>query len=208
MTKRPRDADRTKNEILAAARRLFAERAIEAVSIRDIAAEAGVSHGLIQQYFGTREKLVAGIIKREIDAVMDSQQPVMVSSAGDELALLRGALKAGAERFRDFAMMITRAELAGLEPEKMLDPAFSTPAMHLASTIAAMQARCPDGDTPPMDPKLASAYVNAALFGFGAMAPWLMASVGLTPQEYEKRFDEIIDITIGLVGWAGRAGSR
>jgi AcrR family transcriptional regulator len=49
---------------------MFAERGITAVSIRTIADAAGISHGLVQQYFGTRENMVAEIIKHEIDVVM------------------------------------------------------------------------------------------------------------------------------------------
>lgn len=199
MKVRPRNAKQTRNAILDAARRLFAERGITTVSIRDIAAAAGVSHGLIQQYFGTRENMVAAIIKREIDAVMSSNPPVQEGIEDVDLEQLRMVLKAGVERFRDFALLITRAELAGIEPEKMLDLAVPTPAMHLASTIAGMQVKYPLPGRPAMDPKLVSAYINAALFGFGAMAPWLLTSAGLEPEGYETRIDEIIDITLTLI---------
>ena len=67
MSPKTRDAERTRAAILEAARRLFAERDISAVSIRDIAQAAGVSHGLVQHHFGTRERLVAAIVQDEID---------------------------------------------------------------------------------------------------------------------------------------------
>ncbi len=111
------------------------------------------------------------------------------------------------ERFRDFAVLITRAELTGIEPEKMLDPNISTPAMKMAATIAGMQAQCQPHDQPAMNPKIVSAYINAALFGFATMTPWLMTSVGLAPEDYEKRVEEIIDITIKLIVLAG-GGTR
>jgi len=31
---------------------------------------------------------------------------------------------------------------------------------------------------------IASAYVNASLFAFGAMSPWLIAAVGLDPEDF------------------------
>jgi|GEM_PF-646568 len=202
MEKRPRDAERTKTAILDAARRLFAERGIKTVSIRDIAAAAGVSHGLIQQYFGTRESMVAGIIKREIDAVMSIPPPIPDGTDDVDLEYPRRMLRDGMKSFRDFALIIMRAELAGIEPEKMLDPALPTPAMHLASAIAGRRAKRPPHDLPAMDPRLVSAYINAALFGFGAMAPWLMTSVGLQPEEYEQRIDELVTITVNLIALA------
>ena len=107
-------------------------------------------------------------------------------------------LKAGMTRFRDYALLITRAELAGAEPERLLDPAVPTPAMLLAASIRELQAR-----TAPaaggLDPDLVSAYVNASLFAFATMAPWLMTAVGLEPRDYETRLDEIIDISVRLI---------
>lgn len=191
MNGRTRDAERTKVAILDAARQLFAQREISSVSIRDIAAAAGVSHGLVQQYFGNREDMVAGIIKHEVDMVMSS------SVADADSVLSRQMLREGMESFQDFAALIARAALSGHEPEKMINPAITTPAMQLASIIARRQAE--HGGKSKLDPKLVSAYINAALFGFGVLAPWLMTSAGLKPQDYRKKFDEILDITFALI---------
>lgn len=203
MSTRSRDADRTKIAILDAARRLFAERGIRTVSIRDIAAEAGVSHGLVQQYFGTRDRMVAGIIQNEIDAVMSVPQLKMNEEADIDLEEIRRTLRDGMGNFRDFARIIMRAELDGIEPEKMIDPDASTPAMHLASAIAAMKARSPLKDRKGLNPKLVSAYINAALFGFATLSPWLMTSIGMKPEDHEKVTDEILEITINLILLAG-----
>lgn len=202
MTKRPRDAEKTKTVIIEATRRLFAERDIASVSIRDIATAAGVSHGLVQQYFGTREEMIAGIIKREIDTVMSAQPRPQDQETDADLEQIRTMLKVGMERFRDFALLITRAQLAGIEPEKMLDPNVPTPAMHLATAIANQQAKYGTHNGPKLDPKIVSIYVNAALFGFSAMAPWLMATVGQAPEDFEKRSNEFVDITLALIALA------
>lgn len=202
MSTRPRDAQQTRARILEAARRLFAEQGIDA-SLRDIAAAAGVSHGLIQQYFGTREEMVAAIIRREIDAVMSAPPGNL-----RDVEKLRSVLRERGDAFRDFAAIIMRAELAGLAPEQMLDPATTTPAMRLASLIAALPAKRRRRDRDALDPRLVSAYVNAALFAFATLAPWLMASVGLRPKDYEKRKDEIVDITLALIELAGSTSSR
>ena len=208
MAEHSRNADQTKAAILDAARRLFAERGIKSASIRDIAAAAGVSHGLVQQYFGTREQMVAGIIKREIDAVMSAPPPIADRTGAVDPELIRRQFREGMERFRDFAMLITRAALAGVEPEKMLDPEIPTPAMHLTSIIAGRQAQSPPSGRPHLDPALVSSYINAALFGFGVMSPWLMTSVGLKPEDYGKKMEGIADITMALIGLAGGAKAQ
>ena len=74
-----------------------------------------------------------------------------------------------------------------------------TPAQLLAASIRDLQARSAPGPGTP-DPALVSAYVNASLFAFEVMAPWLMTSVGLEPRAYEARLEEIIDISLGLIG--------
>src|SRR5579875_1075406 len=58
------DADpSTRSRIREAALRLMAERGLAGTSIRDVAREAGVSPGLVQHHFRTKEGL-----KREVDA--------------------------------------------------------------------------------------------------------------------------------------------
>ena len=42
---------------------MFATHGVEAVSIRDIAAEAGVHHGLIGRYIGNRDALIAEVYR-------------------------------------------------------------------------------------------------------------------------------------------------
>lgn len=54
-------------QIEAAARRLFAERGYSAVSVRDIAAAAGVDHSLILQRFKSKEGLFAATFQWPFD---------------------------------------------------------------------------------------------------------------------------------------------
>jgi len=51
------EATDSRELILRAALRAFAERGFDGASTRDIAAEAGVNHGLIPYYFGSKGKL-------------------------------------------------------------------------------------------------------------------------------------------------------
>lgn len=50
-------SEESRANILAAARRAFAEKGFEAANVRDIAADAGVTHTLIRYHFGSKEKL-------------------------------------------------------------------------------------------------------------------------------------------------------
>ncbi len=201
MSVKKRDSERSKAAIIAAARKLFAKRGIATVSIRDIAKAAGVSHGLVQQYFGNRKRLVAAIIRNEIEQFGASALPPEESGPGQELEEVRHRLRTGMTRFHDYAALIMRAELAGVKPEKLLDPTIPNPAMALADLIAHLQASAPAAKK-RMDPRLVSAYINASLFAFATLAPWLMTTVGLKPEDCETRFDEIAEISVQLLSLA------
>lgn len=57
-------------EILDAAERLFAERGIEAVSVRSILAAAGVNPALAHYHFGSREGLIAELLRVRVAPLM------------------------------------------------------------------------------------------------------------------------------------------
>ena len=57
----------TRAEILAAARRLFADEGYESVSMRRIAAEAGVDPSLIHHYFGSKDDLFLSALDIPVD---------------------------------------------------------------------------------------------------------------------------------------------
>ena len=57
-----RNADETREKLVAAARRFFAEHGYERATVRAIAAEAGVNPALINRYFGGKEELFAASV--------------------------------------------------------------------------------------------------------------------------------------------------
>jgi AcrR family transcriptional regulator len=54
---RPRGKTDTRNTILAAARRMFAEAGYDKTSVRDVAGAAGVDPAMIRHYFGSKAEL-------------------------------------------------------------------------------------------------------------------------------------------------------
>jgi AcrR family transcriptional regulator len=78
-----RNSERTKARIFRAARRLFAERDIASVGIREIASAAGVSHGLVKRYCGTREQMIAEIVRQEVERLSVSAPPIPKRAPAD-----------------------------------------------------------------------------------------------------------------------------
>ncbi|MCL5098857.1 MAG: CerR family C-terminal domain-containing protein [Candidatus Omnitrophica bacterium] len=87
----------TRERVLDVAERLFAERGLDAVSIRDITGEAGANLGAINYHFGTKEKLIGAVFERGISSV--SQQRLLAleaveKAAGDKPPTLEAILEA------------------------------------------------------------------------------------------------------------------
>jgi TetR/AcrR family transcriptional regulator, repressor for neighboring sulfatase len=80
---RPRGRDEVVDAVLDAAERLFARSGFAAVSLRDIAADAGVTYSLINRHFGTKDTLLELLLDRYTERGL--QAPEM---AGDPAAVL------------------------------------------------------------------------------------------------------------------------
>ena len=68
-TRKRRSPEEARSEILDAADRVFLEYQPDQVGLKDIGAEAGVSHALITHYFGTYGGLVEATLERRIRAL-------------------------------------------------------------------------------------------------------------------------------------------
>lgn len=60
---RPRDAAATRAALLRSATEMFAERGFDQVTVRQIAARAGVNQALLFRYFGSKRRLFVEVLK-------------------------------------------------------------------------------------------------------------------------------------------------
>jgi AcrR family transcriptional regulator len=191
-------SEQTRGEILKAARELFATRGITEVTVRDIAAQAGVTHALVHRYFGTKEEMIAEILRREVQTV-SAVPPPPNPAAFDRVELIRQKLVYGLTEGRTTLLLLTRAELAGLQPETMLDHREERPLGLLTDWLREQQAQSgrPEGELP--DPALVGAIVGGASFALQLLGPWLMTAVGLDPGDAESRRDDIVAILLDII---------
>jgi AcrR family transcriptional regulator len=146
-----RDAERSRETILEAAERLFAERGYEGASLNDIAGEAGLSRGTPSYFFGSKEQLYVDVLDRAFRARQEATraafEPVhdwCASEAGPES--LRAALARAAEdyvaflgRHPNFVRLVMQEELN--RGELMQRRAEPSTAMHDAFTALRRQGR-------------------------------------------------------------------
>lgn len=196
-------SERTKARIIQAALRLFGERGIEAVSIRDIAAEAGITHALVHRYFGTREELLASVLSHEIETT----GRVLADRVGDErdpLVVLRVLVEYGLSDGRGFFDLVMQADTAGYAPETLTTPDADRPFDRLAHAIGALRDADRDGREPSdvRDVRILLLIVTATMSAVATHPRWLLASVGLDPSDTEATQADLVDMLVRIVASA------
>jgi TetR/AcrR family transcriptional regulator, repressor for neighboring sulfatase len=87
-TAKPIGKDEVIAAVLVAAGELFADKGPAATSIREVAARAGVNHGLLHRHFGSKRQLLAATLQHLADsaaALRESGAPVEQLEATHEL---------------------------------------------------------------------------------------------------------------------------
>jgi TetR/AcrR family transcriptional regulator, repressor for neighboring sulfatase len=143
--------------VLAAASELFAERGPAATSIREVAARAGVNHGLLHRHFGSKRQLLAATLQHLADsgaALRDSGASQQRLEAVHELQ----------------ARVMVRSMLDGF-PVEELQQRF--PGMERFLD----EVRSSHSDE--RQARLLAAHGMALQFGWGLMAPTLRVAFGL-----------------------------
>jgi len=121
-----RDAERSREAILAAAETLFAERGFEAVSLQAIGDAAGLSRGTPSYFFGSKHDLYVAVLERVFAdrerATGRAFEPVRAWCEAERAGSLRHALTLAIEGYMSFLLarpafvrLIVREELRGGE---------------------------------------------------------------------------------------------
>ena len=192
------DANVTRQVILAAARDLFARHGVDGVSVRQIAAAAGINHALVHRYFGTKDEMVAAIMLGEARALSDMAVPD--AGPDESLPAMQAAFTYLLGEGRTSLLLMLRAELDGVEPERLLEEAPLRPLRLLADWVE--QNRRPGPATLPADSRVIAMVVGAALIGLAGMQPMLAAGVGLADEPPEEVLQRCLQAAVGLIATA------
>ena len=112
------EADERRAQILAAARSAFAASGLAGTAMADIAAQAGVTRGLLNHYFGTKRDLYLAVV-----ADLAAELPELVRTdlrdvpPAEMVAANAGAWLDSIERNRDLVAALMGAEALGADPE-------------------------------------------------------------------------------------------
>jgi TetR/AcrR family transcriptional regulator, repressor for neighboring sulfatase len=160
------DAEASATAILLAAAELFGERSPSQVSLRAIAARAGVNYGLIHHYFGTKEAVLTELMARASTAAADRMAEA--STIDEALGVLVDPAADAA-----YARMLAWAMLDGTDPSRLVG---ASPA--IARLTELLVAEAGDRDL-PADPSVLAAAMVSAILGWRLFRPFVTTAVGL-----------------------------
>jgi AcrR family transcriptional regulator len=92
--------DRRQSELVRAAFDIIAERGLEGLRTREVAARAGVNVAMVHYYFAGKASLIGGVVWYMVEQFMRSGAPAVVASAPGPLDRLRQEF-ADARYYRD-----------------------------------------------------------------------------------------------------------
>jgi AcrR family transcriptional regulator len=96
------DKQQRREQILAAAKQVFAEKGFHETTIADVARGAGLSYGVVYWYFDSKEELFQALMSAEESALRGRISVALAASeARDTAGLLREAVRTTFEYFED-----------------------------------------------------------------------------------------------------------
>jgi AcrR family transcriptional regulator len=204
-----RDAQRSREAILAAAERLFAGRGYEGVSLAEIGAEAGVSRGTPSYFFGSKEELYRAVLARmtrDREAALTPVFAPLVAWAQDDApaAPLRDVLRGCVDGYLGFlhgrptyVQIIEREALAGGERLAALE----TESTVMEDALAALRGRAEAHGLASFD--VAEVILTFVALAFMPVAhrDTLLRRQGLKLDDARRR-DHLVDVLLGMLGSA------
>jgi TetR/AcrR family transcriptional regulator, repressor for neighboring sulfatase len=191
--KRPRAGrEETTAAILDAAEALFAERGFTAVTVRDIAAEARVSHALVHRYLGSKEQVYRAMLLRRESVIRDA-----APSEDDLLEATSLMLREAVLHQRGYVRLLAHSVLHGLSYERTVGRFAATERLvELAGEVAAAEDDGRDPDAP--DPRFVIASLVAMLMGWSAGREWILRAAGIPPMSDEEFADAFERVALDL----------
>lgn len=93
----------TRERIMTVAERLFAERGIDAVSIRDVTAAAGANNAAVHYHFGSKLQLIRAILERRAPALTARRDKELAAAEALDAPTVRDVVLATVTATADMA---------------------------------------------------------------------------------------------------------
>ncbi|MEE4598951.1 helix-turn-helix domain-containing protein [Streptomyces sp. DSM 41524] len=172
----PYGRDEVMTSLMDAARDLFAKRGPASVTVRDIAARARVSHGLIYRHFGTKDALLKAVMRREAMAFS--------TAAGDPKNPVASVQRLFEENIRRerFIRILAFALLSRTRMEDLYSEEGALGIL-LTGVREESQPKAKSAPVTGIDPRISVAAASAFMKGWLLFEPWVLQAVGAVGED-------------------------
>ena len=183
------DDEPTAARLIAAAVEVVSARGFHGASVRDIAAAAGTSPGILYHHFGTKEGLLATLLDRGLDLLVTATENALDLAGDDPAERLRAVVGAHVRMHLESQResFLGNSELRALEPASLrLVVAKRDVQQRIFERVVRDGVRRGAFGAP--QPEDAARFVTAACT---AVAAWYRPDGPLSPDEVIERYQEI-----------------
>jgi AcrR family transcriptional regulator len=193
--KRRRGRDATTAAILDAAEELFSVRGYAAVTVRDIAEHAGISHPLVHQYVGSKADVLRAVLARN--------ESLLVSAAPDNPDLLESTrliLRNGLEQSgRAHARLLMRSALDDVPYERSAGRFAAIERLIMLAQRVAAAASPTERAEKDLDPRLVVACVGSLFLGWVSGESWMRPAAGLADMDDAELANGLERVLLGIL---------
>lgn len=180
--------------MLTAAEELFSARGFTAVSVRDIAERAGVSHALVHRYLGSKAEIYRTVLTSNEEAILGA-----APEESDPLVAAGLMFRAGLTSQRQYVRLIAHSALHGLSYERTSGRFAATERLVELAESAAASAPAAERAEKDLDPRFVVAGVVALLLGWVATAPWVLPACGIADMDEAEIQDGLERLVRGML---------
>jgi AcrR family transcriptional regulator len=174
--------------ILDAAQELFAKHGPAAVTVRQVAEKAGVTHALVHKYFGSKDDLIKAVVDR-VDV-----QRAATAMASSSLRDVYQELLPRVMLQRDHSMMLVRSAMEGTEYVSLAERIRTTSAMVALARRTASSGAQPSPPPQDIDPRVLVSAISAMIFGWASIEDWVWPAAGIDPAEKDDVYRQLQEI--------------
>jgi AcrR family transcriptional regulator len=195
--KRPRDRERTIEQILDAAEKLVEEKGPDGFGLAELGREAGISFGLIHHYFGGKEGLLKAVLRRTLRGM--GREIRRIQEDGSFWRRDAPAVVVVFDTFTNrpgFGRLLGWGLLSGLITAEDFATEVSADAQALDVMIEAFREESPDrtGDSAA----IITTLLMSAVIGFNLLRPMLVSAFDWAGEEDELLRGQLARAVVGL----------
>jgi len=178
MRQRPKGRRAVEEAVLDVATELLSHRPPSAVTVREIAEEAGISHTLVHRYFGSKRELIREVLERadrEMQPLFDGPPDIQATT----VRVFRDSLERGLA-----IDMIAQALIDGVPGEEVQRESKVTRRL-IREFETALSAHSSEESLLP-DPQVTMAVVVALIAGWTVFEEWLLHVADLKDRDISE----------------------